>query len=198
MDCYEKLRCLKNNFGLHFLDPRMEYRASWVSNIRRIYLSGHSGGGKPLVECAGADCMMVTSTSVMGAGGRAADLWLFDCTYGWGTGNYVNFIRNWKNAGHLAYAPDGARFICVYGPKTDQSDTETEADLLRGQIASALGIKPDQLLKRHDSGDMKSKVMVQEIIPTLRSSSVLFIRTNVGHDNIPRLFTPLLLKTAAS
>jgi len=27
---------------------------------------------------------------------------------------------------------------------------------------------------------------------------VVFVRTNVGHDRIPTLFTPLLLRTAAS
>ena len=198
MDCYEKLRCLKNPSGKPYLSPKMESRASWVGNIRRTYLSGHSGGGKPLVEAAGADYMLITSSSVMGQGNRAADLWLFDCTYGFGIGNYVNFIRNWNNAGLLKYGPDGARFVCVYGPKSDQSNTETEANTLRGEIAKALSVKPDSLLKLHDSNKMDSPSMTKTVIPALRSSSVIFIRTAVAHDDIPTNFIPLLLRTAAS
>jgi N-acetylmuramoyl-L-alanine amidase len=198
IDCYDKLRCLKNPSGSYYLEPRMENPASWAGNLRRIYVSGHSGGGKPLVEAAGADCVLVTSSSTMGVGNRAAELWLFDCTYKFGIHNYVNFIKNWKSAGHLAYAADGARFICVYGPRTKESDTESEADSLRGEIAKVLGVKPGSLLKLHDSNDMKSASMIKTVIPALRSSPVLFIRTGVGHDNIPTKFIPLLLRTAAS
>ena len=61
--------------------PSTSQRASWVSNIQRTYVVGHSGGGKPLVEAAGADMLLITPSSAAGLGGRAVDLWLFDCTY---------------------------------------------------------------------------------------------------------------------
>lgn len=199
MDCYEHLRCLVNPSGQHYLEPGMEHGASYLGNVRRVYLSGHSGGGKPLVEAAGSDMMLVTSTSAMGVGDRAADLWLFDCTYGFGIQNYIDFCRNWQAAGKLAYRADSSRLVCVYLPKSPNSDTETEADSLRVRLArEVLQVPADSLRKLHDSNDMSSRSMTSLVIPALMNSAVVFIRTQVPHDQIPTKFIPLLLRTAAS
>lgn len=198
MECYDHLRCLQTPSGRRYLAPGMVHRASWVGNLERVYVAGHSGGGKPLLESAGADMVLITPTSVAGVGGRAVEFWLYDCTYNFGTHNYVNFCASWHGAGLLAYRRDGARFICVYRPKAPGSDTETEADRLRAQIASALGVSAASLRVLHDSGDMTSPSMVRDVIPALTSRPVVFIRTNTPHDLIPTRFTPLLLRTAAS
>ena len=198
LECYEHLRCLRNPSGRPYLAPDMSQRASWVSNIQRTYVVAHSGGGKPLVEAAGADMVLITRSSVAGVGGRAVDLWLFDCTYNFGIDNYVNFCANWHKAGLLGHRPDSARLVCVYGPKTDYGDTESEANLLRTRIAAVLKVPAASLLKLHDSSSMSSPSMVRTVIPALISSGVVFIRTNVTHDEIPTRFTPLLLRTAAS
>jgi hypothetical protein len=198
MECYEHLRVLRKPSGRTYLPAEMVSRASWIGNVQRIYVSGHSGGGKPMVEAAGADMVLITPSSVAGVGGRAIEFWLFDSTYGFGTHNYVNFCINWKTANLLAYRPDGARFVCVYRPKSDGSDTETEADDLRSRIASAIGARAADLRVLHDSSDMTSRSMVNDVIPALTSRPVVFIRTHVDHDLIPTRFTPLLLKTAAS
>jgi hypothetical protein len=198
IECYEHLRCLRNPAGRPYLPADMSQRASWVSNIRRTYMSGHSGGGKPLVETAAADMVLVTPSSVAGVGGRAVEFWLFDCTYGFGTKNYVNFCVNWLDNKLLAYGADSARFVCVYRAKDSISDTETEANQLRGEIAKALKVSPGSLLKLHDSAKMSSPSMINTVIPALISRPVVFIRTQVAHDMIPTLFTPLLLRTAAS
>jgi hypothetical protein len=198
MECYEHLRCLRNPAGRPYLSPEMGHRASWVGNIQRVYVSGHSGGGKPLVEAAGADMVLITPSSVAGVNGRAVDFWLFDCTYGFGTHNYVNFCANWSNAGLLAHRANAARLVCVYRPAAPGSDTESEADRLREQIAAALQVPAARLRKLHDSTDMSSPSMVTDVIPALTSSAVVFIRTSVAHDLIPTRFTPLLLRTAAS
>ena len=81
IECYDHLRCLRNPSGRPYLPPDMSQRASWVSNVQRTYVAGHSGGGKPLIEAAGADMLLITASSAAGVGGRAVDLWLFDCTY---------------------------------------------------------------------------------------------------------------------
>jgi hypothetical protein len=198
LECYEHLRCLRNPSNRPYLAPDMSQRASWVSNIQRTYVVGHSGGGKPLVEAAGADMVLITPSSVAGVGGRAVDFWLFDCTYTFGINNYVNFCTNWHNAGLLGHRPDSARLVCVYGPKTEYGDTETEADLLRARLAAVLKVSAASLLKLHDSSDMSSPSMIRTVIPALLSSGVVFVRTNVTHDDIPTKFTPLLLRTAAS
>jgi len=198
IECYDHLRCLRNPSGRPYLSPDSSQRASWLSNVQRTYMVGHSGGGKPLVETAGADMVLITPSSAAGLGGRAVEFWLFDCTYGFGTKNYVNFCTNWHNEKLLAYRPDAARFICVYGPKTDQNNTEEEANLLRGEIATVLKVSAASLLKLHDTDDMTSRSMVTTVIPALVSSPVVFIRTGVSHDQIPTKFIPLLLRTAAS
>jgi len=198
MECYDHLRCLQNPAGRPYLPPGMLHRASWVGNIERVYVSGHSGGGKPLVEAAGADMVLITPTSVAGVRGRAIEFWLYDCTYGFGTHNYVNFCANWNAAGLLANRADRARLVCVYRPKSPESDTESEADRLRVEIATALRVPAASLRVLHDSTDMTSRSMVSDVIPALTSRPVVFIRTAVPHDSIPTKFTPLLLRTAAS
>jgi len=108
------------------------------------------------------------------------------------------YHTHWHNAGLLGHRPDSARLVCVYGPKTEYGDTETEADLLRARLAAVLKVSAASLLKLHDSNDMSSPSMIRTVIPALTSSGVIFIRTNVTHDLIPTRFTPLLLRTAAS
>jgi hypothetical protein len=205
LECYEHLRCLRNPSGRPYLSPDMSQRASWVSNIQRTYVAGHSGGGKPLIEAAGADMLLITPTSAAGVGGRAVDLWLFDCTYNFaadgrplGLKNYVNFCTNWHNAKLLGHRADSARFVCVYRPKVEDGDTETLANELRTQIAAVLKVPPASLLKLHDSDKMSSPSMIKTVLPALTSSGVIFIRTHIEHDQIPTVFTALLLRTAAS
>ena len=102
----------------------------------------------------------------------------------------MNFCTNWHNAKLLGYRADSARFVCVYGPKTKENNTEELADTLRKQIAAVLKVPPTSLLKLHDSSDMSSQSMIRTVIPALTSSGVIFIRTNVTHDLIPTRFTP--------
>jgi hypothetical protein len=190
MDCYKHLRCLSTPSGTKYLPSGPGHRASFVSNLKRVYLSGHSGGGKPLVEAAGADLVLMTPTSI----DLPTDVWLFDCTYGFGIKNYVSFCQNWNDNKRLANKPDSSRFVCVYRPKSKESDTESEADALRVKLAQVLGVKsPDSLRKEHLQGNLSSL-----IIPTLVSSPVVFVRTTVPHDKIPTTFFPVLLLTAAS
>jgi hypothetical protein len=198
MECYQHLRCLAAPSGRKYLPPGMGDAASWVSNIQRVYLSGHSGGGKPLVEAAGADMSLITPSSIMGVGGRAIDLWLFDATYGFGIHNYVNFCKNWQKNNLLVNRADGARFVCIYRAKDRYGDTESEATALRLRLAQELQLDARSLLVLHDSADMNSSSIRTRVIPALLSMPVVFIRTAVGHGAIPTKFIPLLLATAAS
>jgi hypothetical protein len=199
-ECFEHLRCLAKPSGGTYLPSATSHLPSWLPNMRRIYVVGHSGGGKPLLEACGADMLLVSQTSRAGTDSRAVDLWLLDATYGWGTHNYVNFCRSWKAAGLLKNAPDGARFVCVYRPTdpASNSNTEPEADALRAELATLLGVPKPSLLALHDHASMTSESMVKRVVPALSTSPVVFIRTEVGHETIPTAFIPLLLRTAAS
>jgi hypothetical protein len=170
-----------------------------TADLGRLYLAGHSGGGKPLLEAAGADIALPTATSIMAAGQRGADLWLLDCTYrGFGARNYLAFCRRWHQQRRLAHRPDGARLVCVYRPQSSTSDTETAADELRAALARELGWPAAELRKLHDSSDLASPSMIRDVIPALTSCPVVFIRTRVSHDQIPTQFVPLLLRTSAA
>jgi hypothetical protein len=118
-------------------------------------------------------------------------------TDGFGTHNHVSFCANCHAAGLLANRPDSARLICVYGPKQPRSDTESDADT-RTAIAGLLRVSAASLRVLHDSSDMTSRSMVNDVIPALASRPVVFLRRHVPHDLIPTRFTPLLLRTAAS
>jgi hypothetical protein len=212
MDAYKHLRCLKGPGGNAYLPSGV--KGSYASNLKRIYVSGHSGGGKPLVECAGADLVRISPTSI----DLPTDLWLMDCTYGFGIDNHVSFCKNWNDNGKLAFKADSSRFICVYrpkqvtplwedkaqtipkiDPKTGKqavmiSDTESEADALRDRIAKeVLKVVPATLLK-----NMVGKTEADILTALTAGAPVVFIRTGIDHDDIPTKFIPMMLRTAVS
>lgn len=172
------LACLRRPNGRAYLTRRAA-----SSPLKRIYLAGHSGAGLPLQEAAGSDIVRPHA-------GVPSDLWLFDCTYWSEIGNFVQFCARWHGAGRLAAGrSDAARFICVYRPHTQ---TEGVADALRGEIAQAIGVAPETLVKDHGPDNFAS-----EIRPALSKNGVLFVRTSLPHDEIPTFFIPQLLETAA-
>ncbi len=155
--------------------------------VERVYLCGHSGAGLPLQEAAGSDLVLPRA-------GVPTDLWLFDCTYWSDVTNFTRFCARWHGAGRLgAGRRDAARFVCVYRPRTQ---TEAVADVLRGEIAKALGVSLTGLVKDHIK-QKGSNNFAAEIRPALLTSGVLFLRTFLPHDDIPTYFIPRLLETAA-
>ena len=175
---FAHLACLRRPSGLPYLPS---------AGLERLYLCGHSGAGLPLQEAAGSDVVLPRA-------GVPTDLWLFDCTYWGDVTNFVQFCAHWHVLGRLGAGRHvAARFVCVYRPHTQ---TESIADVLRGEVASVLGVAPSALVKDHiktEAGDNYAA----EIRPALRTSGVLFLRTSLPHDDIPTYFIPLLLETAA-
>ena len=175
---FAHLACLHRPSGQPYLPS---------AGLERIYLCGHSGAGLPLQEAAGSDVVLPRA-------GVPTDLWLFDCTYWGDVSSFVQFCAHWHGLGRLgAGRRVAARFVCVYRPHTQ---TEAVADVLRGEIASVLGVAPAALVKDHiktEAGDNYAA----EIRPALRTSGVLFLRTSLPHDDIPTYFIPCLLETAA-
>jgi hypothetical protein len=177
-DSRAHLACLHRPDGRPYLSS---HAAS--SALKRLYLCGHSGAGLPLQEAAG-------SSLALPATGIPTDLWLFDCTYWSDVAHFAQFCVLWNGVGRLAAGRrDAARFLCVYRPQTQ---TEGVADVLRGQIAQALGVTPESLVKDHGPDNFDSVIR-----PALQTSSVLFVRTFLAHDDIPTFYIPHLLQTAA-
>jgi hypothetical protein len=190
-DCFQQLTGLKRSDGLTYLrsDKQPNETLPPVPQnrplaINRVILAGHSGAGLPLEEAA-------RSSLLLPGRGAPAELWLFDCTYWSKVGGFVEFCQQWHAATRLNGArSDSARFVCAYRPKTS---TEMIADSLRIEIAKAIGVSADSLISDHTGENLTSVVL-----PALRKSGVLFIRTHLDHDEIPTVFIPELLRAAAS
>ena len=86
--------------------------------------------------------------------------------------------------------PTRSRFVCVYRPKTQ---TEEVADELRAAIAKILGVDAGSLVMDHSPENFET-----EIRPALQNSGVVFVRTELSHDEIPGFFIPALIETAGS
>ena len=152
--------------------------------LDRIYVGGHSGAGLPLEEVAKSAILRPDT-------GVPTDLWLFDSTYWSKVEGFVQFCKGWHQAGRLAGGRrDAARFVCIYRPGTS---TEEVADDLRGQIARAIGVDPATLVKHYSAENLD-----KEIRPALARAGVLFLKTDLAHDEIPTAIIPLLLESAAN
>jgi hypothetical protein len=144
------------------------------SDIQHQYLSGHSAGGKPLAAAAASTVSLT----------RPTDLWLLDCTYGWGLVEYPA----WCSAVALGNAADKSRFvgICISG-----TDTNTGLNSIVTAIKKA-GIAIQQI-------DYTGPGDLPKIEGVLRANPVVTIRITAKapvHDDIPAFFIPTLLKTA--
>ena len=183
-DCLKHLACLHRPDGLPYLAQNFVNRGRpGGPALDRVYLCGHSGAGLPLEEAAG-------SAPILPETGAPADLWLFDCTYWSRVEGFVRFCDRWNRAGRLAgNRRDAARFVCIYRPRTQ---TEEVADTLRAEIAKAIGVDATSLVKDHTPENFD-----KEIRPVLKSSGVLFVRSYLPHDEIPKFFIPVLLNDLA-
>jgi len=177
-DCLAHLGCLHRPDGHPYLS-----RDFLKSRLERVFVSGHSGAGLILQEAAGAALLQPDT-------GAPADLWLLDCTYWSQITGFVQFCKRWQAAGRLGGGRHrAARFVCVYRPGTQ---TEAIADILRGEVAGVLGVSAASLVKNHAAANLEA-----EVLPALRTAGVLFLRTQMPHDEIPTFFLPILLQTAA-
>jgi hypothetical protein len=191
-DVLDHLVCLRRPNVGHYLPAGLNWSGSRPDARRapgdgpvldRVCLCGHSGAGLPLEEAA-------VSTMLLPDRGNPADLWLFDCTYWSKVAGFVRFCERWKAANRLAVGRrDAARFVCIYRSRTQ---TEEVADALRAEVARILGVETAALVKDHSPTNFEA-----EVVPALKSSGALFLRTHLPHDEIPTFFIPALLKTAA-
>jgi hypothetical protein len=182
-DCWDHLASLKRPDISPYLRRRAHSGPVSKADLDRIYLGGHSGAGLPLEQAA-------VSTLVSPESGVPTDLWLFDSTYWSQVDGFVKFCEIWHRAKRLRGAQrDSARLVCLYRPQTQ---TEEVADQLRSQIAKVIGASPASLVLDQTPGNLE-----QTVKPALAKSGVLFVRTQVDHDDIPKFFIPILLETAA-
>ncbi len=99
-DCFKHLNALSKSAacgGTPYLPTKPT-----LTDIKRLFLCGHSGGGVTLTPTAISTLANSTPT----------DLGLLDCTYGSGNAEYVNFCKT--NRAKLGNAAGKSRFICFH------------------------------------------------------------------------------------
>jgi hypothetical protein len=197
----------------------------YPEKLKRLYLCGHSGGGKPMTECAAANWVM--TNKVPGGSKVPCDFWLFDATYWSQTANFIALCKAWSDAKTLGNGASQNRFICIFGPTREKKlewlddkatkpaldaagkqkwhweGTEVVADDMRDEIfkklfKDKLSSSKDLWLQHTVKTAKTVDNMNSDIIPALRKNPLLFIRTPVQHEDIPTTFIPVLLWTAAS
>jgi hypothetical protein len=181
-----------------------------LASIGRLFLGGHSGGGVPLAAAARSDFARQTPT----------DLWLFDCTYNSPqNASYIEFVRHWRDSGNrLGNGRGQSRMVMItVGGLTETNARKLFSDLqqpyrnggtqrpgltaarwtrgrLQGVRSAPGGAAPST---NFDMVEVGPEVTGNNLSTLLRTIPVVLIKTRVGHDPIPRHFSPILLDTAA-
>lgn len=182
-------------------------------NIKRLFLAGHSGGGKALGPSAASYAASHVPT----------DLWLLDCTYHFGIEqHYIDFVRKWKSQGKLGNDAQSSRMVVIVWTASEAT-TAVAGDLLQRLRASwrdANGAHPGLNAVRFSQHkfcpmtgscpaagitpptdteivEVMSDASWSEVEKCLSAFPVVFVHTGVPHDEIPLRYIPHLLSTAA-
>jgi hypothetical protein len=221
-DCLKHLHSLSNTF----VKPPAPYVPQIsIKDVKRLFLTGHSGGGGSLAL-----------TAVSKAAKRIpTDLLLLDCTYTAVNEKYVEFCDNWK--GKLGPGSGNSRMMVVWNEgsgtqplaidlfeklKKDgfrapkEQVVVTVKSVVNGktvftkQIREPIPIDPaqppnwpaakdiDMLVLNFSSKDrlFPDQKALDIIEQPLKLFKVVLVKTNIIHEDIPNVFIPLLCNTA--
>jgi hypothetical protein len=222
-DCFTHLNALSKSAacgGTLYLPSKPA-----LTDIKRLFLCGHSGGGVTLFPTAVSKLANDTPT----------DLCLLDCTYGEGAPQYIEFCR--ANRAKLGNAAGKWRFLCFHtlDKKTvpqlqDELDKQNEKLIAQGKPPivktreelekqanfsgtqnhvnndilpglKALGIKFDAAIppagRPRNEGINMTTGSLADIETACTSYPIVVIGvSSVAHDSFANRLIPILLKTA--
>lgn len=189
-NCIRRLQALpKPSRSPNYLDPA---KALDQTKLKRLFLTGHSGGGGPLAAAAASKLAL--------AGTIGIDLWSFDSTYGTGKTEYPAFCKALD--AKLGNGPGQSRFvgIAIKGTATDSKAGAQNrlTDIVKD--INALGLKAGRVTEV-DYNHNRAATELPALEATLSSKPLVVIRIVAGsvvHDSIPTVFFPILVRTAAS
>src|SRR5947207_5307046 len=100
-DCFNRLRLLPKRVTTTstYLETKPDKKVD-ASKLKRLYLTGHSGGGVPLSAACQAKLARLTGKDDM-----PTDLWAFDSTYGTGWDEYPSFCKELTDKGKMGNGP---------------------------------------------------------------------------------------------
>jgi hypothetical protein len=190
-DCCTRLRRLSKRVttSATYLETKPDKLVD-STKLKRLYLTGHSGGGVPLTSACTNKLARLTGKDDM-----PTDLWVFDGTYGTGKDEYTSFCKDLSDKGKLGNGPLLSRFVAVV-IKNSSTDVDVPKE---GQLNRMTTI----VKKMRDSGltvkevEFKADSDIPMIKSTVMCNPITIIRnTAVEHDHIPTKFIPILLVTA--
>lgn len=181
-DCVDRLRRLKNA-GTPYLSAAVDLAAT---KPRRLYITGHSGGGVMITACAASRIAQDLPT----------DLWIMDATYGTGQFEYVRFANDKAKAGNLGNGATQSRVVIVT-KKGNKSGTESHVNQMKPDFTDA-SKAPDLVAKSIAPIEASYDGPADDAaLLTALKNPLVIVRTSLEHDDIPAAFLPFLFRTAA-
>lgn len=175
----------------NYLDPAKPLDQS---KLKRLFLSGHSGGGQPLAVAAASNLAL--------GGAVPIDLWSYDSTYGTGKTEFPDFCQTLDRKGKLGNGPGLSRFVSIV-------IKDSATDVKRGSPDRMTDIAKDINSRSLKAGSVTEVDYNHNNVATelprletiLSTKPMVLIRITNGsvvHDMIPTVFTPILVRTSAS
>lgn len=189
-NCIIRLKALpKPSRSSNYLDPA---KALDQTKLKRIFLSGHSGGGLPLSDTAKSDLAL--------GGAVPIDLWSLDSTYGTGTTAYPNFCKTLDGLGKLGNGASLSRFVGIVikntGTDTNPKSNNRMTDIIKD--INKLGLKAGKVTEiDYNHSHAATELPPLETALSTKPMVVIRITGGVVHDEIPKVFIPILVRTAA-
>ena len=151
-----------------------------ANDIKRFFLTGHSGGGVPLAKATVSDLALKVPTTVV----------YLDATYA----DYTSEVRKFCETANLGSAKDQSKMVIIFNP---DSGTEPDAKLLVADLKSAKPKKPkDPPRKAFVPTELNhtGAADLPAIEAALKTDSIVVIKTNTAHENIPGTFIPIVVR----
>jgi hypothetical protein len=180
-----------------YIDPTLKLDKS---KIKRIFLSGHSGGGVPLVSSAISDLALSVSPLDV-----PVSLWVLDAAYGDKTKEIRKFCESWSAwkktptdapQNRLGNGPRDSCLVIVSNIEGVKGSGKNDSDTAQGTrkiITDLTTVKPTFAIPEFFN---KTNADLATIEPELSKNAIIMIWTHVVHDEIPKVFIPLLVKNA--
>jgi hypothetical protein len=189
-DCLDRLAKLSPSGGTVPTPGTGSYLTKELksTDMKRLFLTGHSGGGVPLFTAACNAGMALN---------QPTSLWALDATYGapaaYGTPPYAVriFCENWDAMGRLGMGADDSRVVIVHSipGQTHNTAMAIRDDLIQGGPGGGQTFSVREV--KYDGPQHRTALAT-----ALKASPIVFVDTLVPHDAIPQTFIPILLEYA--
>ena len=170
--------CLQRLFVLPVVPPGHNYltKELHLRDMKRLFLTGHSGGGVPLSKALVSNFALGTPTTAC----------FLDGTYNDYRPQVRKFCETWSAKSHLGNGKDDSCLVIVFNPSSGTEDWKKEiVKDLKDPKKQVFAVNE---LTHTGAADLPA------VKSALKSSPIVVIKTNTAHEDIPKTFVALLLE----